>query len=94
MGYVVHGDGNGLSLSPKGRSQKVLTGCLKGWPDLCVLLNGGRAVWIELKVEASVSREQRDLHGIMRELGHEVHAVKVACPAEGLEAVMRILNGR
>lgn len=54
MGYVVHGDGNGVSATPKGAMQKAICGAMRGWPDLCILLPGGRVLWVELKMISKV----------------------------------------
>lgn len=80
--YVVHGDQNGASKTPKGWSQAAATGMLKGWPDLCFILPMG-PLWIELKVgKGRLSKEQIELHGIMEKAGCIVHTVNADCPDE------------
>lgn len=93
MGYVVHGDGNGLSLTPKGMMQKTVCGAMKGWPDLCVLLPMGRTLWIELKMNnGRVSEDQKALSEEMSRLGHINHVVWADCPATALGLVMGLLE--
>lgn len=48
----------------------------KGTPDLCVLVDGGRTVWLEVKHGAGkASPEQLHMHSAMQEMGHEVAVV-------------------
>lgn len=90
-GYVVHGDQNGASKTPKGWSQAVATGMLKGWPDLCFILDHG-PLWIELKVgKGKLSHEQIELHGIMRSVGCRVETVNANCPGECWNKVKEII---
>lgn len=93
LGHVVHGDGNGLSLSPKGMQQKTVTGALKGWPDLTVLLPRGVVVFIELKVESRPqSQPQKDLQAKMLDMGHNYFLVRAEHPLDGLEQVLAHIN--
>lgn len=81
-GYVVHGDQNGASKTPKGWSQAKATGMLKGWPDLCFILTDG-PLWIELKVgKEKRSKEQVELHEIMERAGCRIFTVAADAPAE------------
>lgn len=90
---MVHGDGNGLSLTPKGIAQKTVCGAMKGWPDLCILLDGGKTLWVELKVSGGrISKEQKELAATMGRLGHMCHVVQTDCPANGLALVMRVIE--
>lgn len=48
----------------------------KGTPDLCVLVDGGRTVWLEVKHgTGKASAEQFEMHNAMRSMGHEVAVV-------------------
>lgn len=101
-GYTVHGDGNGLSLTPKGMMQKTVCGAMKGWPDLAILLPEGRTLWIELKIDnggksgrktkGRLSKEQKDMEKVMKELGHRYEVVWADCPQNGLMGVMECLG--
>lgn len=104
LGYTVHGDGNGLSLTPKGMMQKTVCGAHKGWPDMAVLLKGGRTLWIELKMDnggksgrktkGRLSKEQKDMEKAMKELGHRYEVVYADCPQEGLMGVGDVMAER
>ncbi|MCR0981807.1 PDDEXK family nuclease [Roseomonas populi] len=63
-------------------------GVLDGFPDLAILLPGGRTVWVEMKRPrfGTPSSEQLNLHREMREIGH---AVEIASTIEGVEAFLR-----
>lgn len=91
-GYIVHGDTNGASKTPKGWSQAKATGMLPGWPDMCLILERG-PLWVELKVDGGVlSKEQKTLHEWMVKCGCAVHTVYADCPADGLEKVKLLCN--
>lgn len=91
---IVHGDQNGASKTPKGWSQAAATGMLKGWPDLCFILAHG-PLWIELKVgKGRLSKEQIELHGIMRSAGCRVETVNANCPGECWDKVKEIIDPR
>lgn len=91
-GYIIHGDANGASKTPKGWAQAKVTGALAGWPDMCVLLPK-RPIWIELKVGAGrTSKEQVALHDAMQDMGHEIYVVHADCPTNGLGKVLNIIN--
>lgn len=48
-----------------------------GWPDMTIAMPGGRTLWLELKAEKGVVKEdQRAIHLQLMALGHEVHVVK------------------
>lgn len=90
--YIVHGDQNGASKTPRGWSQAAATGMLKGWPDLCFILEHG-PLWIELKVGSGKrSKEQIELHGIMEAAGCRVETVNADCPAECWNKVKWIID--
>ena len=91
-GYLVHGDGNGLSLSPRGIAQKTVCGAQKGWPDLTILLPNGITLFIELKVSAQISPEQNKLHSKISTLGHNISVVRAKTPHDGLQMVYDIIK--
>ncbi len=102
-GYTVHGDGNGLSLTPKGMMQKTVCGAMKGWPDIAILLPEGQTLWIELKMDnggksgrktkGCLSKEQKDMEKVMKELGHRYEVVWADCPQGGLDRVGELVGG-
>jgi len=63
-------------------------GVLPGFPDLAILLPGGRTVWLEMKrpIYGVPSADQLSLHREMREIGH---AVDIASTLEGVQAFLR-----
>lgn len=59
-------------------------GVTPGMPDLGIALRGARIVWMEVKAPpdpitgakgGSLSPEQKDIHALLRALGHEVYVV-------------------
>lgn len=48
-----------------------------GTPDLCVLVPGGRTVWLEVKTDTGkLSDVQKRTHDRMRAMGHVVSVVR------------------
>lgn len=91
-GYVVHGDANGASKTPKGWGQAQAAGMMPGWPDLCIMVFG-RPMWVELKTkDGRLSKEQKGLHAHMTRMGYPCAVVKAATPADGLEKVRVLLR--
>ena len=88
---LVHGDQNGASKTPKGWSQGVATGMLKGWPDLVFVMD--RLVFVELKRgNEKRSEEQIKIHDALQAINIEVHTVFADCPAECWNKVNYILR--
>lgn len=91
MGMIVHGDTNGASKTPKGWGQAAATGMLKGWPDLCFILENG-PLWVELKVgKGKLSPEQIELHQWMEKCGCRVETVAADTPGECWDKVKLII---
>lgn len=52
-------------------------GVVAGWPDLTILLPGGRLALLEVKTQAGkLNPSQRDLHPRLAHLGHPVAVVR------------------
>ncbi len=65
----------------------------RGRPDILVILDGGRCVWIELKtVKGRLSEHQRNYHKESQNRGHEVHTVKAASSGEAIDKIKSILE--
>ena len=59
-----------------GQARKA-SGIRTGWPDVAVVLDRGRVVWLELKAGRNGTTDAQDgLHARMRTLGHAVHVVR------------------
>ena len=59
-----------------------------GWPDFTIMAPGGRAVWIELKAgKGRLSDEQKQLHLMAYQLGHDVHEVR------SFKKFLEVING-
>ena len=67
------------------------SGMTPGWPDMDVLLSGGRVVYLEVKnAGGRLSPFQRNMHLRMAQLGHHVFVVQsVAHALEVVRAVER-----
>ena len=70
------------------------SGMTAGWPDMDVLLPGGRVVYLEVKnAKGRLSPFQRNMHLRMAQLGHHVFIVKsVAHALEVVRAVEKASN--
>ena len=74
-GILVHGDPLGLVRSARLGAKAKCAGARKGWPDLTFVLKD-RVVWVELKTtRGKISPDQKKVHAILRELGHEIWTV-------------------
>lgn len=92
MGYVVHGDANGASKTPKGISQAKACGMQPGWPDMCIVMD--QLIWIELKMEKGrLSDDQKTVHNQLRAAGQTVHVIYADSPASGLKQALEIITG-
>ena len=77
----------GVRLTPRVRAKAKAAACLRrGWPDLSFALPDGRTAYIELKVKASLSPEQRAFREIMAP--HELWAL-----CRSVEDVTAALHG-
>jgi len=49
-------------------------GVLAGIPDLCIALEGGSVLWIELKTRkgGQISKAQKEIHKQLENIGHKV----------------------
>ena len=80
-----------------GSAKNGVRGVPAGTPDILVILQGGRCVWLEFKRDADQdpSDAQIKWHKEARVLGHEVHTVwsvqdaVVLCRSAGLRAAVR-----
>lgn len=73
-GYLVFAIPNGGARNPIGAARLKAEGVLPGVPDLCVLLSGGRLLWVEMKRAKGgrISKAQKAMHKAMDALGHRV----------------------
>lgn len=68
-------------------------GLTAGEPDLRIYLDGGRLIFIELKlVSGRLSDVQVVYHEMLRGLGHMVFVVYAKSPVDGWNQVMEILG--
>lgn len=62
-------------------------GVVAGVPDICVCLNNGVTIWLEVKgTSTTLSANQKEFHEKLTSLGHKVFIVK------SVEDVIAILN--
>jgi hypothetical protein len=59
---------------PNHKEQRAYEGAVSGMPDLQVVLEGGKVVWIEMKRSKGgrLSDKQKIVHAHLRRLGHTV----------------------
>lgn len=98
LGILHHADQNAAKRGPKAASQAKAMGLCAGWPDMVVVLAGGRTVYIEYKTASgTVSAVQRALHKRMTALGLEVHTIHARHPQEAwvkTQAVLGLHGGK
>lgn len=83
---------NGGSRDAREASNLKVQGVLAGVPDLCIVLPGGRTIWVEMKAKAGrVSLNQTGLHKLFIEMGHEVLTAYSA--EEALALLGEVING-
>lgn len=59
-----------------------------GQPDLTIFLEGGKTLFIELKIaKGSLSQSQKDRHEVLKEKGFEVMVVKTDCHMEAVRLI-------
>ena len=77
--------------SGKGRRQQQL--CIPGTPDVLIVGDRGRVLWIETKTKSGrLNPAQRQMHDDLRALGHEVRVAVLW--REGVEHVREWMEGR
>lgn len=83
---------NGGSRDAREASNLKVQGVLAGVPDLCIVLPGGKIVWIEMKARAGrVSLSQTDLHNHFTHLGHLV--ITGYSAEQALDLLREVLHG-
>lgn len=67
---IPNGEKRAISVAKRLKAEGVVSGV----PDLCIVLNDARVLWVEMKrVKSSkLSPEQKAIHAIYEELGHIV----------------------
>ena len=93
-GWNVAGGMEGAAKSRSVAGMSKATGQAAGEPDLRIYINGGRLVFIELKLTSGrLSDVQTVYHEMLRGLGHMVFVVYAKSPVDGWEQVRDILEG-
>ena len=78
----------GATVIQTGETRRMIRGCEPGTPDILVMLDGGRCVWLELKTpNGRVTQTQRSWHALAARRGHRVVIVRTV--HEAIDAVRR-----
>jgi hypothetical protein len=83
---------NGMKTNPITAARFKKMGVMAGIPDLCIVLDGGRVMWLEMKKvgKGRLSDAQKDVISRMAELDHQVYVcygakeAMAVCRAEGI----------
>lgn len=68
-------------------------GLTPGVPDICILLDGARTVWIELKTDkGKVSKHQENWAKKANQRGHQVHLIVSPSPEDAVAQLAEILK--
>lgn len=63
----------GMTVLGTGANKRVINGCESGTPDIEVMLEGGRVVWLELKTaRGRLTDSQKRWHAMAATYGHTV----------------------
>lgn len=63
----------GATVLKVGETRRMIRGCESGTPDILVMLDGGRCVWLECKTDKGrVTETQKSWHTMAAALGHRV----------------------
>ena len=91
-GILFQADQSGMFAAKRTAAKAKLNGMQSGFPDLNIYLHG-RVLMIEMKRWKGVtSKEQKDRHIELRELGYQVEIVKERTPADAVARVKEILD--
>ena len=83
---------NGMKTNPITAARFKKMGVMAGIPDLCIVLDGGRVMWIEMKKvgKGKLSDVQKSVIGDFAKLDHQVYVcygakeAMAVCRAEGI----------
>ena len=83
---------NGMKTNPITAARFKRMGVMAGIPDLCIVLDGGRVMWIEMKKvgKGKLSDVQKSVIGDFAKLDHQVYVcygakeAMAVCRAEGI----------
>lgn len=82
---------NGGKRDRREAAKFVAMGVRKGVPDLVILLSDGITVFIELKVDAPLSKAQKSFHEKLKKVSHHIYTVKSLTAEDGIAQVSAIL---
>lgn len=93
-GYLFfHTPNEGKRTAQQG-AKLIALGLQPGVHDLCVLLDGGVTVWIELKTgRGVVSQHQKNWHEKIIQKGHHSHILRAETPQQAVLTLSEILAG-
>lgn len=84
---------NEAKRNPIEASRLTALGLTPGVPDLCILLEGARTLWIELKTDkGKVSKHQENWAKKATRRGHQVHCLVAASQADAVLQLQAILK--
>lgn len=67
-------------------------GVTAGCPDICVILDKGKALWIEVKsTNGRIQESQKQFHEMLKNLGHHVIIARDVCTV--IQKLQEIQNG-
>jgi len=91
--FLFWADMGGMKTNIRTACKAKALGLERGVPDLFIMLRGHRLVSIELKnAKGVVSKEQKERHKLMKELGFPVFVIKARSPMHGWLQVGDILR--
>jgi len=87
--HVPNGGKRGILTATKLEAQ----GVKRGVPDVCILLSGGKVMFVELKTEVgTLTSDQKQFGQDITSLGHFYHVVKGSHPIDVVQKVSAILR--
>lgn len=94
LGVLYATDPNPGRQSKQSGARRKALGLVAGEPDVRLYLATNCTVFVELKKwTGTVSKEQKDRHTALRELGYPVYIVKAKTPADAVDQIVGIVQG-
>ena len=92
-GYLFFHTPNEGKRSAQQASKLIALGLQPGVHDLCILLDGGVTVWVELKTtKGVVSQHQKNWHEKIIQKGHHHHLLRADTPEHAVSILSGILK--
>lgn len=92
-GILHHGDQNAGKRGPQAAARAKATGLCAGWPDMCIIPEENKIIFVEFKVtDGEQSKAQKEVQSHMALLDIPYYVVMANNGEEAWEQVRRLIN--